>query len=147
MAWSCTHHQQTIISQLLSKGHTNKAISQRKILETFRGERESEEWTISKTTTRQKARGLGRRKDGGDMKGESNDSSEIPDRRLTLAIPSLPLGLAFCRRFWYDMIRYDIWYYIIWYGYQVYLGWKPLSGLCQLKLFYLNYQTLRSLRG
>ena len=29
---------------------------------------------------------------------------------------------------------------MIWYGYQIYLGEKPLSGLCQPKLFYLNFQ-------
>ena len=25
----------------------------------------------------------------------------------------------------------DVAWYIIWYDYQIYLGWKPLSGLCQ----------------
>ena len=47
----------------------------------------------------ERARGLDKRKDRGDMKGESNDSPEIPERRLTLGIPTAPLGFAFCRRF------------------------------------------------
>ena len=33
-----------------------------------------------------------RKKTRGDRKGESNDSPEIPDRRLTSDIPGLPLG-------------------------------------------------------
>ena len=40
------------------------------------------------------ARALGkkRRKKRGDRKGESNDSPESPDRRVTSDIPGLPLG-------------------------------------------------------
>ena len=41
----------------------------------------------------ERARGLGRKKNKrGDRKGESNDSPEIPDRRLTSDIPGLPSG-------------------------------------------------------
>ena len=40
----------------------------------------------------ERARGLGRKNKRGDRKGESNDSPEIPDRRVTSDIPSLPSG-------------------------------------------------------
>ena len=47
------HHQQTIISQLFSKGHTNKAISQRDWRlygsKTMTRQKEPEDWTKEKT--------------------------------------------------------------------------------------------------
>ena len=42
----------------------------------------------------ERARGLGRKNKRGDRKEESNDSPEIPDRRETSDIPSLPSGLT-----------------------------------------------------
>ena len=35
---------------------------------------------------------LGRKNKRGDRKGESNDSPEIPDKRVTSDVPGLPLG-------------------------------------------------------
>ena len=54
----------------------------------------SGEWTISRKNDKtERARGLGRKKNnGGDRKGESNDSPEIPDRRTTSDIPGPPSG-------------------------------------------------------
>ena len=40
----------------------------------------------------ERAGGPGRRNKRGDRKGESNDSPEIPDRRVTSDIPGLPSG-------------------------------------------------------
>ena len=40
----------------------------------------------------ERARGLGRTNKRGDRKGESDDSPEIPDKRLTSDIPGLPSG-------------------------------------------------------
>ena len=60
----------------------------------FLGEK-SGEWTISRKNDKtERARGLGRKNKRGDTKGESNDSPEIPNRRGTLDIPSLPSGAS-----------------------------------------------------
>ncbi len=40
----------------------------------------------------ERARGPGRKNKTGDRKGESNDSPEIPDRRITSDIPGLHSG-------------------------------------------------------
>ena len=44
-------------------------------------------------TKTERARGLGRKMKRGDRKGKSNDSPEIPDRRVTSYIPGLPSGI------------------------------------------------------
>ena len=53
----------------------------------------SGEWTISRKMSRQKEQEDQTEKNKrGDRKGESNDSPEIPDRRITSDIPGLPSG-------------------------------------------------------
>ena len=46
-------------------------------------------------TQTERARGLGRKMKRGDRKGKSNDSPEIPDRRVTSDIPTSLPGLNY----------------------------------------------------
>ena len=55
--------------------------------------KKAEEWTISRKMTRQKEQeDKAEKNKRGDRKGKSNDSPEIPDRRLTSDIPGHPSG-------------------------------------------------------
>ena len=56
--------------------------------------KKAEEWTISRKMTRQKEQEdlAEKQNKRGDRKGKSNDSSEIPDRRMKLDIPGLHWG-------------------------------------------------------
>ena len=59
-----------------------------------RKEKKSGEWTISRKMTRQKhKRTRQKKKKRGDRKRESNNSPEIPDRRVTSDTPGLPSGI------------------------------------------------------
>ena len=84
--------------QLSSPSCSTRAIQKSLTLnekyESFLGEK-SGEWTISRKTTRQKKQeDKAEKNKRGDRKGKSNDSPEIPDRRLTSDIPGLPSGLV-----------------------------------------------------
>ena len=73
-----------------------KAYPLTKNIWSFLGEKESGEWTISRKMTRQKEqKDWAEKNKRGDRKGESNDSPETPDRRITSDIPGLPSG---CRQ-------------------------------------------------
>ena len=90
MVASCTYH---LSSPSCSTRAIQKSLTLNEKYLSFLGKK-SGEWTIRRKMTRQKSKRTRQKKKNkrGDRKGESNDSPEIPDRRVTSDIPSLHSG-------------------------------------------------------
>ena len=93
MAAGCTYHLPTIISQLLNNLRTiEKSLTLNETyLRVFWKKVRRMDHQLKNDKT-ERARGLGRKNKREDRKGKSDDSPEIPDRRMTSDIPGLPLG-------------------------------------------------------